>query len=97
MVASGTQRSVHMEVKSLFKSSCESNAQHVCMQCGKMFKRKGYLAEHMRIHLGVKPYKCELCDYRATQSGCLARHMKTKHPEKTKIRLNLKTSHLHAP
>ena len=42
-----------------------------CPRCGKMVAK---MSEHMRVHTGVKPYKCTVCGKGFTESGSLRKH-----------------------
>jgi len=44
--------------------------------CNKIFKKAWNLFDHMRIHTGEKPYKCNQCGRRFAQNGNLTKHLK---------------------
>lgn len=49
-----------------------------CEKCGRAFKRRFTLQEHLKIHTGERPHKCDFagCDSRFSTSGNLSRHKK---------------------
>ena len=57
-----------------------------CGVCYKVFKRGDHLKTHNNaIHLGVK-YPCDKCEHKATNSGNLRKHIRSKH-DGTKVSL----------
>ena len=61
----------------------EADKQFVCPipSCRKRFKEKRYLKQHVKIHVDMKPYRCNVCDYRSCWKVALLRHMKKAHPQ----------------
>ncbi|XP_071151884.1 uncharacterized protein [Mytilus edulis] len=64
-----------------FKHSTKD--QHkVCSQCGYRAKTKNSLNLHIRVQhqlKGIKPYKCDYCDFRCATSGNCRKHIMGKH------------------
>lgn len=43
---------------------------------GKIFEKKWNFKDHIRMHMGQKPYNCKMCDKSFTQKGNLAKHLR---------------------
>lgn len=52
---------------------------YFCEYCEKQFSPWYSLKKHLRTHTGERPYRCDVCDARFTQSGGLRNHMLSKH------------------
>ncbi|XP_065074969.1 zinc finger protein 717-like [Ochlerotatus camptorhynchus] len=52
-----------------------------CKVCGKTFYKR-YLRDHMFVHTGETPYKCEFCDRKFAARNNLAVHRRKQHSDK---------------
>jgi len=52
---------------------------HECHVCGEAFSWPSRLQQHMTVHTGDKPYRCQVCDKACSHSSTLKKHMKTVH------------------
>ena len=43
--------------------------------CGKEFMRTWNLLDHLRMHYGIRPFSCSICQKSFTQKGNLRKHM----------------------
>ncbi|XP_055842414.1 zinc finger protein 540-like [Episyrphus balteatus] len=63
----------------IIKLPPESNIDLGCKICNKIFKKADTYAAHMRVHQGLKPFPCLLCDKSYARRSRLKGHVKTKH------------------
>lgn len=52
-----------------------------CVECGKSFKLKNTLLNHMVQHTGVRKFVCPFCNRKFASSGNFYSHRKRMHPQ----------------
>jgi len=70
------------QVTELLQLACEVRREEECetfyctwIDCIKHFNRRDSLVRHLRVHVNVRPFKCERCDQRFLRSDHLRVHM----------------------
>ena len=54
-----------------------SPGRYQCNECERNFKKKSHLDEHILIHAGEKPHKCEKCGWSFRRKDKMRKHMET--------------------
>ena len=72
------------------KGNTLDNNLHYCRQCKKTFTFNSQLSIHIKVHSGVKPYKCLGCAKSFSTKGNLKTHSIT-HTEKKTLKKNIKS------
>ena len=70
-----SQRNLDRHIKTVHTS--DDSKSFKCLQCGKGFLTNSYLNDHMNMHLGLKPYKCECGAAYQNKSNLLAHKKKS--------------------
>lgn len=56
------------------------SSQYICEKCGKKYKWKGSLRNHVRLECGKEPqFRCHMCPHKTYQKGNLIRHLALFH------------------
>ena len=52
-----------------------------CQECGKGFSAKDTFNNHLNIHKGIKPFKCDFCETKFQNASNKIAHVKKIHPQ----------------
>ena len=70
-------------------SEFSADKKWACQYCNKKFSTKAYLIVHHKIHRGEKPFKCQLCEYRAVSKDSVKKHAERAHGQMKMLSCNL--------
>lgn len=68
-----------LKTRALNPKTGRLNTLLICLTCKKLFKKKCNLLDHLKIHTGLRPFKCHVCDFPFRQKGPLKKHLERKH------------------
>ncbi|CAL4068563.1 unnamed protein product, partial [Meganyctiphanes norvegica] len=76
-----TVNQAHSREKKGKKANSKKSSTKVilCTMCEYQTNQQVSMTLHMNAHLGIKPYKCTYCDYRATAKSTVNEHEVSKH------------------
>ncbi|XP_074655718.1 uncharacterized protein LOC141909230 [Tubulanus polymorphus] len=57
--------------------------EYVCQYCGKVSRSDADRLKHERVHLGLRPYECDVCHRQFSQSNNLYRHKRNVHMDQS--------------
>lgn len=53
---------------------------HKCLHCEKTFLEMAHLRIHLRMHSGINPYKCQMCDFKSfNKATVMSNHFQNVH------------------
>ncbi|XP_061456735.1 zinc finger and BTB domain-containing protein 40 isoform X2 [Rhineura floridana] len=61
--------------------AAHSREYHPCPTCGKVFSAPSLLERHVVVHVGGKPFSCQICNKAYQQLSGLWYHNRTHHPD----------------
>lgn len=67
--------------KVIKKGVDKTEKSHLCHECGKTFLKPHQLTSHLRVHSGIKPYKCETCNAQVKDYSNFMVHLRTHNRE----------------
>ena len=73
-IRSGQSRLIVRHVERHKEKQKETESEHVCSECGKMFKNRKSLIPHMLLHTGIKNHQCDVCHQMFCSRGNLLSH-----------------------